>query len=81
MIPDRPMMSPPVGKSGPLTIFMRSSAVASGLSTRWTTASIVSPRLWGGMLVAMATAMPWLPFTSRLGNRDGRTAGSGNSPV
>ena len=41
---------------------------------------MISARLWGGMLVAMATAMPWLPFTNRLGKRLGRTLGSGKSP-
>ena len=35
-----------------------------------------SRRLCGGMLVAMPTAMPWLPFTSRLGKRVGSTSGS-----
>ena len=80
MIPERPMMRPPVGKSGPLTNCMRSSGVASGLSMRWTTASMASPRLWGGMFVAMPTAMPWLPLTSRLGNRAGSTTGCWNSP-
>ncbi len=39
-------------------------------------ASITSPRLWGGMLVAMPTAMPPEPLTSRLGNLDGSTDGS-----
>ncbi len=42
---------------------------------------MTSPRLWGGMLVAMATAMPWLPLTNRLGKRDGKTVGSSNSLV
>ncbi len=28
------------------------------------------------MLVAMPTAMPWLPLTSRLGKRQGSTLGS-----
>ena len=39
-------------------------------------ASMVSPRLCGGMFVAMPTAMPCEPFTSRLGKRAGRTVGS-----
>ena len=39
-------------------------------------ASITSPRLCGGMLVAMPTAMPPAPLTSRLGKRAGRTDGS-----
>ena len=52
----------------------------SGFSTVATTASQTSPRLWGGMLVAMPTAMPAEPFTSRLGRRVGRTDGSVSSP-
>ena len=39
-------------------------------------ASMTSPRLCGGMLVAMPTAMPPEPFTSRLGNLAGSTTGS-----
>ena len=39
-------------------------------------ASITSPRLCGGMLVAMPTAMPLAPLTSRFGKRAGRTVGS-----
>ena len=35
-----------------------------------------SPRLCGGMLVAIPTAMPVVPFTSRFGMRAGRTTGS-----
>ena len=69
-----------MGKSGPWTNCMRSSGVASGWSMRWTVASITSPRLWGGMLVAMPTAMPWLPLTSRFGNRAGSASGSVSSP-
>ena len=38
-------------------------------------ASMTSPRLWGGMLVAMPTAMPCEPLTSRLGNRAGQDDG------
>ena len=41
-----------------------------------TTASITSPRLCGGMLVAMPTAIPVEPLTSRLGTLVGRTVGS-----
>jgi hypothetical protein len=40
------------------------------------TASIVSLRLCGGMFVAMPTAIPAEPFTSRFGKRAGRTLGS-----
>ncbi len=80
MMPARPMMRAPVGKSGPLTNCIRSSGVASGWSMRWTVASMTSPRLWGGMFVAMPTAMPWLPLTTRLGKRDGSTDGSRSRP-
>ena len=60
---------------GPLTCFMRSSTFASGLSISWTTASIVSARLCGGMFVAIPTAIPVEPLTSRFGNRDGSDSG------
>ena len=39
-------------------------------------ASMISPRLCGGMLVAMPTAMPVDPLSSRFGRAAGRTAGS-----
>ena len=43
---------------------------------RATQAPMTSRRLCGGILVAMPTAMPSVPFTSRLGKRQGRTSGS-----
>ena len=70
------MMRPPVGKSGPGMAVSRSSVVQSGLSIMRQVASMASPRLWGGMLVAMPTAMPFEPLTSRFGKRDGSTVGS-----
>ncbi len=69
-------MIAPVGKSGPCMCFIRSSTFVSGLSISCTTASIVSPRWWGGMFVAMPTAMPEEPLTRRFGKREGRTDGS-----
>ena len=75
-IPIRPTTIAPVGKSGPFMCCMRSSTFASGLSMSWTTASTASLSLWGGMFVAMPTAMPEEPLTSRFGKRDGRTEGS-----
>ena len=69
-------MNAPVGKSGPLIAFRRSAMVASGLSTSISTALATSRRLWGGMLVAMPTAMPLEPLTRRLGILEGRTVGS-----
>ena len=44
------------------------------------TASMVSRRLWGGMFVAIPTAMPDEPLTSRFGNRAGSTSGSSREP-
>ncbi len=73
-------MTPPVGKSGPFTISMRSLSSGSlpwiCMSTMSATASTTSPRLCGGMFVAIPTAMPWEPFTSRLGSFAGSTSGS-----
>ena len=37
--------------------------------------SVSSTRLWGGMFVAMPTAMPDDPFMSRLGAAPGSTEG------
>ena len=70
------MMMPRVGKSGPWTCSIRSAKVASGLSSTQMVALMTSVRLWGGMLVAMPTAMPEEPLTSRLGKREGSTRGS-----
>ncbi len=69
-------MNPPVGKSGPRTWVMRSVTAASGSSISACVAATTSRRLWGGMLVAIPTAIPDEPFTSRFGSRDGRTMGS-----
>ena len=43
-------------------------------------ASITSPMLWGGTFVAIPTAMPWDPLTSRFGKRPGSTTGSCAEP-
>jgi hypothetical protein len=51
-----------------------------GLSISAMQASMTSPRLCGGMLVAMPTAMPPAPLTSRFGKRAGRTVGSCSLP-
>jgi hypothetical protein len=47
-----------------------------GLSMSATAARQTSAKLCGGMEVAMPTAMPEPPLTSRLGSFDGRTLGS-----
>ena len=69
-------MAAPVGKSGPFTCFMRLAMVMFGSSICAMVASMTSPRLCGGMFVAMPTAIPPAPLTSRFGNRDGSTTGS-----
>ena len=79
-MPDRPRITPPVGKSGPLMCCIRPAVSMSGLSMKATVAAITSRRLCGGMFVAMPTAMPDEPLTSRFGKRDGRTVGSMFSP-
>ena len=43
-------------------------------------ASTTSVMLCGGILVAIPTAIPEEPFTSRLGKRDGNTSGSCSEP-
>ena len=52
----------------PARYFSMSASVACGLFTSVMQASTISVRLCGGMLVAMPTAMPFEPFTSRFGN-------------
>ena len=78
-MPRRPTIRPPVGKSGPgislissRSFCSRVNAGASGgaisvCSITQTTPSMTSRRLCGGMLVAMPTAMPVEPLTSRFG--------------
>ena len=71
-----PQMKPPVGKSGPLMNFVSSGMVIEGLSIWAQTPSMTSPRLCGAMLVAIPTAMPVPPLTSKFGNAAGKTDGS-----
>src|SRR5258705_250185 len=52
-MPCRPRIMPPVGKSGPGTMPMRSSIDSPGSSISATQASTTSPRLCGGMFVAI----------------------------
>ena len=74
-MPARPMTTPPVGKSGPLTCSISSSVVICGLSISAMAPAMISRRLCGGMLVAMPTAMPAEPLASRFGKRAGMTDG------
>ena len=59
---------------------VRLAQVASGDFNKCRQASTISFRLCGGMLVAMPTAMPVEPLTSRLGKRAGITVGSFSEP-
>ena len=76
------MAIPPEGKSGPGSTSSNWSMVGLGRRLVITSlmASATSRRLWGAMLVAMPTAIPVVPFTSRLGSRPGRHSGSVLSP-
>ena len=67
---------PPVGKSGPLIYFINCFVVSVLSFIYAMTASITSPRLWVGILVAIPTAMPSAPLTNRFGTRTGSTSGS-----
>ena len=83
-------MLAPVGKSGPEMCSMYSETAIDGaflasiaslpssiiLSTCNLTADATSVRLWGGILVAIPTAIPSLPFSRRFGRRAGNTVGS-----
>ena len=71
-IPAVPRIIPPVGKSGPLTILRISSRSVWRSSKIWlsimcTTAAMTSRKLWGGMFVAIPTAIPDVPLTNRFG--------------
>lgn len=48
----------PVGKSGAGVCRMRSRLLMSGCCTRASSAATISAKLWGGILVAMPTAIP-----------------------
>ena len=77
-MPSLPIIRPPVGKSGPFIAVISSAIVTSGLSIIIKMPSITSPKLCGGILVAIPTAIPAEPLTKRLGILDGRTVGSFN---
>ena len=75
-MPARPLIIAAVGKSGPGIISMISSISNSGLSTNAKQALTTSVRLCGGMLVAIPTAIPEDPLTSKLGILEGKTTGA-----
>ncbi|MNL73807.1 hypothetical protein D3C87_1993220 [compost metagenome] len=61
-------------------ISISSGSSIAGLSISAIQPLMTSTRLCGGMLVAMPTAMPPAPLTSRFGNFAGTTTGSLNVP-
>ncbi|CFN70855.1 Uncharacterised protein [Bordetella pertussis] len=69
-----------MGKSGAGISSISSSIEHSGLRRQYRQPSTTSCRLCGGMLVAMPTAIPELPLTSRLGRREGSSRGSCSLP-
>ena len=62
-----PIIMPPVGKSGPGMCFINSFNLMSLLLISARVPLIISPRLCGGILVAIPTAIPPAPLTSKFG--------------
>ena len=78
MIPSLPKIVAPVGKSGPLMTVINCSSVTSSSSIILISPSIISFKLWGGILVAIPTAIPEEPLISNAGTLVGSTVGSCN---
>ena len=64
LIPSLPRICPPVGKSGPLISSKSSLSSRLGFLIIALRPLINSPKLWGGILVAIPTAIPEDPFKS-----------------
>ena len=62
-----PIIIPPVGKSGPGMCFINSLIFISLFCINASVPFIISPKLCGGILVAIPTAIPPAPFTKRFG--------------
>ena len=73
-------MVAPVGKSGAGMYSIKSSMDRLSSASKALQASITSLRLCGGILVAMPTAMPEEPLTSKVGILAGSTKGSCSEP-
>ena len=74
-MPALPLIIAPVGKSGPGIICINSSISISLFSIKAKHPSIISLRLCGGIFVAIPTAIPDEPLTSRLGTFVGSVCG------
>ena len=77
-MPSLPKIVAPVGKSGPLITCIRSSFVTLSSSIIFIIPSINSPKLCGGIFVAIPTAIPDEPFARSAGICAGNTVGSCN---
>ena len=71
-----PIIIPPVGKSGPGIYFINSLIFISLFAINANVPFMTSPRLWGGILVAIPTAIPPAPLTNKFGYWAGNTSGS-----
>ena len=76
LIPSLPNIWPPVGKSGPLINSKSSLSSVEGFLIIALRPSINSPKLCGGILVAIPTAIPDDPFNRSWGILAGKTFGS-----
>ena len=74
-MPAFPSIVPPVGKSGPDMCLISSSIDILGLLIKLTQPLITSVKLCGGIFVAIPTAIPEEPLTSRFGIFVGKTSG------
>src|SRR3989344_9262336 len=77
-MPELSIIIAPVGKAGPLMIWINSFIAISGLFIVVIIPSHTSIILCGGTLVAMPTAIPELPLIKRLGIFEGKIDGSFN---
>ena len=77
-IPSFPNIIAPVGKSGPFIIDIKSSFVTLSSSITFIAPFITSVKLWGGIFVAIPTAIPDEPFIKSAGTFAGNTVGSCN---
>ena len=82
LISEVPTIVAAVGKSGPLMCCIKPSVVisGSGLSISAITPSTTSFKLWGGIFVAIPTAIPEVPFNNNIGSLVGSTDGSSKEP-
>ena len=79
-IPAFPSIVPPVGKSGPEMSLIKSSIDIFGFFIKLIHPFKTSFKLCGGIFVAIPTAIPEDPFTSKFGIFVGNTSGMCSLP-